>query len=150
INDDGTLSVDGRLKGGFIAPGEKLTIVPANPAKYSYFCKIHPWLEGFVSVKASPDTSKAKVSADTAKPKAGKDTAKPKAGKDTAKPKAGKDTAKPKAGKDTAKPKAGKDNVTLAKAVTDNVTLPKVSADTAKSKAVTEIGRASCRERREK
>src|SRR5437870_3950302 len=62
INDDGTLSVDGRLKGGFIAPGEKLTIVPANPAKYSYFCKIHPWLEGFVSVKASPDTSKAKVS----------------------------------------------------------------------------------------
>jgi plastocyanin len=50
VNHDGTLSLDNRFGGDFISPGKDLA-VSLDPGKYSYFCKIHPWLHGVVIVK---------------------------------------------------------------------------------------------------
>jgi len=57
VNDDGSFSRDGRFQGGYITPSANLAISP-NPGDYTYFCQIHPWLGGTISVKPSPVTAK--------------------------------------------------------------------------------------------
>ncbi|HYL65695.1 MAG TPA: plastocyanin/azurin family copper-binding protein, partial [Nitrosopumilaceae archaeon] len=57
VNPDGTFALNNLFEGGFIPPGQDLAISP-NPGNYTYFCKIHPWLDGTISVKKTPVTPK--------------------------------------------------------------------------------------------
>jgi plastocyanin len=65
VNDNGTLSLDSLFNGGYVTPGGKLVISP-KPGNYTYFCKLHPWLGGDISVK--PIKIPAKPAAVPAKP----------------------------------------------------------------------------------
>jgi len=53
VNPDGTFSLSDLFEGGYIPPGQNLEISP-NPGNYTYFCKIHPWLGGTISVEKTP------------------------------------------------------------------------------------------------
>jgi plastocyanin len=50
VNDDGSFSLDNLFSSGYLSPGEKLAI-SLHPGKYSYFCQIHPWLGGTITVE---------------------------------------------------------------------------------------------------
>ena len=67
VNDDGSLSLDNHFKDIGIVPGSEVQI-SLDPGSYSYFCKIHPWLGGFIVVAKNPEMVKTTVKAnDTAK-----------------------------------------------------------------------------------
>jgi len=66
ILDNGTYAPDSLFKGGYIAPGNQLMISP-SPGKYQYFCKLHPWLTGTISVTGKPVTAKIQPSTIPAK-----------------------------------------------------------------------------------
>src|SRR3989442_954960 len=112
INDNGTYDPDNLFKGGFITPGENLAASP-KPGNYQYFCKIHPWLVGSVSVKANPVAAKPSANIEIVKPSSGivttksKDSTatKSKASTDVAKSKVKSQPTKSKPGTDTAKSK---------------------------------------------
>ena len=64
INDDGTLHLTNHFIGGYITPGSSFVISP-SPGKYDYFCKIHPWLGGSITVKPNPLPLSKPVKPDT-------------------------------------------------------------------------------------
>src|SRR2546427_139927 len=68
IRPNGTISQDDRFASSFITPADTYVISPA-PGNYSYFCKIHPWLAGQISIKAIKPPAKppAKTGTDKAK-----------------------------------------------------------------------------------
>src|SRR5437899_3870354 len=68
IKPNGTISQDDRFASSFITPADTYVISPA-PGNYSYFCKIHPWLAGQISIKAIKPPAKppAKTGTDKAK-----------------------------------------------------------------------------------
>src|SRR3989441_953781 len=112
INDNGTYDPDNLFKGGFITPGENLAASP-KPGNYQYFCKIHPWLVGSLSVKANPVAAKSSANIEIVKPSSGIATTKSKDSTgtksktiiDAAKSKASPQTTKSNPGTDTAKSK---------------------------------------------
>src|SRR2546428_9225611 len=56
---DGTLHLDKYFETGYVAPGAELVLY-LSPSKYSYFCQIHPWLWGTITVEKDPSqTAKA-------------------------------------------------------------------------------------------
>src|SRR5256712_13505449 len=77
IYDNGTYDPDNLFKGGFITPGENLAASP-KPGNYQYFCKIHPWLVGSLSVKANPVAAKSSANIEIVKPSSGIATTKSK------------------------------------------------------------------------
>src|SRR3989442_14262083 len=68
IKPNGTISQDDRFASAFITPADTYVISPA-PGNYTYFCKIHPWLAGQISVKAIKPPAKPPASSGTGKPK---------------------------------------------------------------------------------
>src|SRR2546425_5841169 len=65
IKPNGTISQDDRFASAFISPADTYMISPV-PGNYSYFCKLHPWLAGQISIKvikppAKTGTDKAKT-----------------------------------------------------------------------------------------
>src|SRR5437870_3229563 len=94
INDNGTYEPDNHFKGGFITPGDNLAASP-KPGNYQYFCKIHPWLVGSLSVKANQAAAKPSANIVAVKPSSGIVTTKSKASTET-KSKTSIDTAKSK------------------------------------------------------
>jgi len=53
VNADGTLDLNSFFKNTYISPGNEFQI-SLDPGKYSYFCKIHPWLNGLIVVEKNP------------------------------------------------------------------------------------------------
>ena len=64
IYNNGTYAPNSLFKGGYIPPGDKLMISP-TPGKYQYFCKLHPWLTGTISVTGKPVAAKTPPKANT-------------------------------------------------------------------------------------
>ena len=56
VDDNSTLSPDRLFYSGFIRPQENYQIL-LEPGNYQYFCKLHPWLVGFISVSPSPSNN---------------------------------------------------------------------------------------------
>src|SRR3989442_1138457 len=134
INDNGTYDPDNLFKGGFITPGENLAASP-KPGNYQYFCKIHPWLVGSVSVKANPVAAKPSANIEIVKPSSGIVTTKSKDSTAT-KSKASTDVAKSKVKSQPTKSNPGTDTA-KSKTVTQP-TKSKPGTDTAKSKNSTQ------------
>ena len=134
INDNGTYDPDNLFKGGFITPGENLVASP-KPGNYQYFCKIHPWLVGSVSVKANPVAAKPGANIEIVKPSSGIVTTKSKDSTAT-KSKTSTDVAKSKV-----KSQPTKSNPVTDTAKSKTITQPTKSkpvTDTAKSKTITQ------------
>src|SRR5439155_13499717 len=68
IRPNGTIAQDDRFAAAFITPADTYVISPP-PGNYTYFCKIHPWLAGQISVKAIKPPAKPPASPGTGKPK---------------------------------------------------------------------------------
>src|SRR5437867_799546 len=68
IRPNGTIFQDDRFAAAFITPSDTYMISPP-PGNYSYFCKIHPWLAGQISIKAIKPPAKPPASPGTGKPK---------------------------------------------------------------------------------
>jgi len=75
VGDDGNVTMDNRFPGGYVTPGDRLVISPA-PGKYNYFCKIHPWLVGSITVNANPALAKTPLKPSTTATKTKPSTAK--------------------------------------------------------------------------
>ena len=56
VLDNGSFSLSNLFEGGYIYPGQNHVIFP-NPGNYTYFCKLHPWLGGTISVTPNPVTT---------------------------------------------------------------------------------------------
>src|SRR5439155_22380510 len=57
VDDNSTLSPNRLFYSGFIRPQENYQIL-LEPGNYQYFCKLHPWLVGFISVSPNPSINK--------------------------------------------------------------------------------------------
>jgi len=139
INDNGTYDPDNLFKGGFITPGENLAASP-KPGNYQYFCKIHPWLVGSLSVKANPVAAKSSANIEIVKPSSGIVTTKSKDSTET-KSKTIINAAKSKAGTQPTKSNPGTDT-TKSKPITQP-TKSNPGTDTAKSKNSTQTTKSS-------
>jgi plastocyanin len=56
----GNISPDKLFVGGFIKPQEKFEL-SLDAGTYEYYCKLHPWLIGFISVSGTPSTSNNQI-----------------------------------------------------------------------------------------
>src|SRR5439155_17113652 len=56
VDDNSTLSPNRLFYSGFIRPQENYQIL-LEPGNYQYFCKLHPWLVGFISVSPNPSNN---------------------------------------------------------------------------------------------
>src|SRR3989454_359397 len=139
INDNGTYDPDNLFKGGFITPGENLAASP-KPGNYQYFCKIHPWLVGSLSVKANPVAAKSSANIEIVKASSGIVTTKSKDSTET-KSKTIINAAKSKAGTQPTKSNPGTDT-TKSKPITQP-TKSHPGTDTAKSKNSTQTTKSS-------
>src|SRR5438552_1986825 len=139
INDNGTYEPDNLFKGGFITPGDNLA-ASLKPGNYQYFCKIHPWLVGSLSVKANQAAAKPSANIVVVKPSSGIVTTKSKDSTET-KSKTSIDTAKSKTITQPTKSKPGTDTA-KSKTVTQT-TKSKLGTDTAKSKNSTQPTKSS-------
>src|SRR5437899_906655 len=68
IKPNGTLFQDDRFASAFITPADTYVISPV-PGNYSYFCKLHPWLAGQISIQAIKPPAKPPTSSGTNKTK---------------------------------------------------------------------------------
>src|SRR3989441_1888111 len=56
---DGTLYLDNYFETSYVAPGAELVLY-LSPGNYNYFCQVHPWLWGTITVEKDPSqTAKA-------------------------------------------------------------------------------------------